>query len=142
MSGALDILTRLDDLHARRHLRNQRMGFSDDDITLMLTEAAEEIRTLRRDIVVGNDALMGQIEALRARITDLEAQLEAIKNPPYRIITDIILLGNLVGNDCGWSVLRGNEFVMEQWGYDTEAEAREAAEQFIARLTAPFKSKD
>ncbi len=76
------------------------------------------------------------------RIADLEAQLEAIKNPPYRILTNVESLGDFVGNDCGWSVLRGNEFVMEQWGYDTEAEAQEAAEQFLARLTAPFKSKD
>ncbi len=84
-----------------------------------------------------------EIQRQRARITELEAQLDALRNPPYRIV---------IGDDYDYESTSPTDYQASVWREDykipvefewhsTADAARAEAQDFIDKLTAPFVPK-
>ncbi len=90
------------------------------------------------------DAPLLQILAITqaARIAALEAEVEALKNPPYRIVIEKDPSQRARDFPYHAVVMCGDHelpFDGDQW--NTESEARAEAQQFIDKLPAPFGAK-
>ena len=80
-----------------------------------------------------NEQLQVTIEALTARIAELEAKLNAA--PVYRFVTFYDVRRQAGGGQpWGFDVYRGDVFVWSADGYDTKETAEYHARRFIDRL--------
>lgn len=77
-------------------------------------------------------------EGLRARITDLEAQLAALRTPYMLIVDEDHSWGF---SDWFWEVRYGTNSLWRMGGYEFEYEARAVGKAFFDKLTAPFGAK-
>ncbi len=86
----------------------------------------------------------GIITEQAARIAALEAEVEALKNPPYRVTVELDRYPEYSNSDILYraTVLLGNDpLPFEMDWHDAEAEARAEAGKIIDKLTAPFAPK-
>lgn len=76
---------------------------------------------------------------LYKHIADLEAQLDALRTPPYTLIINRDeFLGDV---SWSWQVVRGELQIAYQGDYAYEYEARAVGKVFLDKLTAPFGAK-
>ncbi len=116
-------------------------GSMDDDFAFYQTGVIYAI--FQDNSFIGARRIIAEtLRGYQNRIGALEAEIDALKNPPYRIVIEKDPSQRARDFPYRAVVMCGNHelpFDGDQW--NTEAEARAEAQAFIDKLTAPFGAK-